>query len=201
MRPGSAGGCRARATKLEHEQSAGRLFLAIPLTENARSALRLHLQHEALPGRVVPSEKWHLTLRFLGDTSHDRLARLQETLRAEPLGHATDITFGGLGAFPRAARASVLWIGVTDGAPALQSIAARVEAAVQRAGFAPETRAFAPHLTLSRLQPPRDVGALVERVPPLDIRMTVDAVVLVSSHLGRGPSRYEDVGRFELVSG
>jgi 2'-5' RNA ligase len=178
---------------------AGRLFLAIPLTENARSAMRLHLQNEELPGRLVPPDKWHLTVRFLGDTSQDALALLRATLGAEPLGHATDIVFGGLGAFPRVPRASVLWIGVTDGVDALRAIAENVEAAVRRAGIPAEPRPFSPHLTLSRLQPPRNVAAIVERVPALDVRMTVDAVVLMRSHPQRGPSLYEAVQRFELA--
>ena len=180
--------------------SAGRLFLGIPLTDNAVSALRLHLQNEELPGRVVPPEKWHLTLRFLGDTAQDALERLGHSLRARPLGSQADIMFGGLGAFPRAQRASVLWVGIVEGTAALQAIAANVEDAVQRAGFSAESRAFAPHLTLSRLQPPRDVRLLVERVPSFDVRMTVDTVVLMRSHLGRGPSRYEEVERFELAT-
>jgi 2'-5' RNA ligase len=178
---------------------AGRLFLGIPLTDNALSALRLHLQNEALPGRVVPPEKWHLTLRFLGDTEQGAFDRLGASLRASSLGAQADILFGGLGAFPRAARASVLWVGVAEGGAALQAIAATVEAAVQRAGFPAETRPFAPHLTLSRLQPPRDVRPLVERVPSFDVRMTVDTVVLMRSHLGRGPSRYEEVERYALA--
>jgi 2'-5' RNA ligase len=160
--------------------------------------VRLHLQNEALPGRLVPPDKWHLTLRFLGDTAQDALTLLRETLSAEPLGHATDILFGGLGAFPRPPRASVLWVGVTEGADALQAVAANVEAAVRRAGVPAETRPFAPHLTLSRLQPPRDVRTLVERVPALEIRMTVDAVLLMRSRLGQGPSQYEEVQRFAL---
>ena len=179
--------------------SAGRLFLGIPLTDNALSAVRLHLQNEELPGRIVPPEKWHLTLRFLGDTAPDALERLGHSLRDGSLGSQADIMFGQLGAFPREQRASVLWVGVAEGAGALQAIAMSVEHAVQRAGFPAEARPFAPHLTLSRLQPPRDVRPLVERVPSLDVRMTVDTVVLMRSHLGRGPSRYEELERFELA--
>ena len=180
--------------------SAGRLFLGVPLTDNALSAVRLHLQNEELPGRIVPPEKWHLTLRFVGDTAPDALERLGHSLRAGSLGRRAEIMFGRLGAFPRAHRASVLWVGVAEGADRLQAIAASVEHAVQRAGFPAEARPFAPHLTLSRLQPPRDVRSLVDRVPSLDVRMTVESVVLMRSHLGRGPSRYEELERFELAT-
>lgn len=179
---------------------AGRLFLGVPVTDDVRGTLRAHLRDAAgeLPGRPVPPGNWHLTLRFLGDTSHDALARLREELEAEELGSRAAVTFGGLGAFPRAARASVLWLGVEEGAEALRALAERVEAAARRAGFPAETRPFTPHLTLSRIQPPRDVRRLLERVPPFPERMPVDAVVLFRSRLGGGPARYEEVERFFL---
>jgi len=178
--------------------SVGRLFLGVPVTEAIRSGLRAHLEGEDLPGRIVSPERWHLTLRFLGDTPPDALERLREALSAEDLGGRTTLAFDRLGAFPRADRASVLWLGVGEGAQALRALAGKAEAAAQRAGFPAEARAFAPHLTLARIRPPRDVGPLVERVPPFTEEMPVDAVVLFRSHLGRGPVRYEEMERFPL---
>jgi 2'-5' RNA ligase len=55
-------------------------------------------------------------------------------------------------------------------------------------GQPPEGRAFTGHLTLARVsgRPPK---ALVgERI---SASFTVDAVHVVSSHLGQGPARYE----------
>jgi 2'-5' RNA ligase len=176
-----------------------RLFLGIPLAEGAREAIRARLGDEVLPGRRVPPDNWHLTLRFLGDTTPEAGARLMAELRRAPLGRRVEITFDGLGAFPREARASVLWVGVSRGARELGTIARETEARVRDAGFPAEGRPFAAHLTLARLQPPRDLGELVARVPPCETRMTVDAVVLFRSHLGRGPARYEEVERFALL--
>lgn len=178
--------------------SAGRLFLGVPVAEDVRGALREHLRGVELPGRAVPPGNWHLTLRFLGDTPPEALARLREALEAEEMGSRAAVTFGGLGAFPRPARASVLWLGVEEGADALRALAERAEAAARRAGWAAETRPFTPHLTLARIQPPRDVREIVERVPPFPERMAVDAVVLFRSHLGGGPARYEEMERFPL---
>lgn len=176
----------------------GRLFLGIPIPEDVRSVLRSHLAGVELPGRAVPPESWHLTLRFLGDTPPDRLDRLREELRATEVGSRAAVRFGGLGAFPGASRASVLWMGVEEGAEALCALAERLEGAARRAGFPAEGRPFHPHLTLSRIQPPRDVRRLIERVPPLSERMPVDAVLLYLSHLARGPARYEELDRFHL---
>lgn len=177
---------------------AVRLFIGIPLAAALRAELVRFLAPVPLPGRLVPPDKWHLTLRFLGDTSQDQLSRLREVLRTAPLPASFDIAFGTLGAFPRPARASVLWLGTSSGLEKLNELARMVEAAVQRAGFAAETRPFASHLTLSRLQPPRDVRDIIAAVEPFQRRMHVSDIVLFRSHLGRGPSRYEAVDTFSL---
>ena len=108
--------------------------------------------------------------------------------------------FGALGAFSRPRSARVLWIAVAEGVQRLQVLARIAEDAARAAGFAPEQKAWKPHLTLSRIQPPRDVTQTIERVPPLDVGMRVADVVLFRSHLGDGPARYEAVERFALQS-
>ena len=185
----------------EKRASAGRLFLGVPLPETVREALRGHLRGsfgERLPGRAVVPENWHFTLRFLGDTDAARRDALVDALRSSDLGPAFALGFGAMGAFPRPARASVLWVGVEDGAAEIRALAAVVEEAARRAGFVAEEKAFSPHLTVSRLNPPADVRREIAEVPPFGGRMEVDAVTLFRSHLGGGPPRYEAVERFPL---
>lgn len=178
---------------------AGRLFLAVPLTESVRAALSSEARRAGpLPGRPVLPESWHLTLRFLGDTPADSLDRLRDELKVAPLDPPFSIRFGAYGAFPRANRAAVLWLGVDEGLEPLQTLAAEVEMAVRRAGFPAEGRPFKAHLTLSRLRPPEDVRPVLERLPAFGKSMPVEEVVLFRSHLGRGPARYEPLERFTL---
>jgi 2'-5' RNA ligase len=181
--------------------AAGRLFIGVPLTDEARREIDARLRSalpDGLPGRPVPVANWHLTLRFLGATRGHQLATLREHLRAAELGAAIDVRFGGMGAFSRPRSARVLWVAVTVGADRLRDLARVAEDAARAAGFAPEQKSWKPHLTLSRFQPPRDVTAVIERVPPLDVGMRVADVVLFRSHLGGGPARYEPVERFAL---
>lgn len=181
--------------------SAGRLFIGVPLTEEARTEIDAHLRRSmpgGIPGRAVPAANWHLTLRFLGATRADQLATIAHHLRAAELGDAFGVGFGGLGAFSRPRSARVLWIGLTDGIDRMKTLARIAEKAARAAGFAPEEKSFKPHLTLSRIQPPRDVTRDIERVPPLELRMPVGEIVIFRSHLGGGPARYEPVERFGL---
>ncbi len=181
---------------------AGRLFIGVPLTEEARRAIDAHLRAalpDGIPGRAVPAANWHLTLRFLGATRADQLAAVVRHLRDAELGTSFTVGFGALGAFSRPRSARVLWIGLTDGVERMKGLAATAAEAARVAGFAPEEKPFRPHLTLSRIQPPRDVTGAVQRVPPLDLRMPVEEVVVFRSHLGGGPARYEAVERFALA--
>lgn len=180
----------------------GRLFLAVEIPGDAREALDAHLRGalgaRPLPGRVVAPASWHLTLRFLGDTPPERRAAVERAMEESDPGAGFALGFGRLGAFPRPARASVLWLGVTEGAAPLRALAAAVETAARRAGFPAEPRAFSPHLTLSRIRPARDVRAVVGRVPAFPGRIAVDEVVLFRSRLGPGGARYDAVARFPL---
>ncbi len=179
--------------------SAGRLFVGVAFPPGLRRALEAHVANAGpLPGRPAPPANWHLTLRFLGDTGVRTAERLTAALRAAPLSSAFGLSFGRLGAFPRPARAAVLWIGVEAGEAPLRALAAVVERAAVAAGFPAEPRPYAPHLTLARIQPPRDVRALIDSVPPFAGGMRVEEVVLFRSHLGGGPARYEAVERFAL---
>lgn len=179
-----------------------RLFLAVELPDDARDRLAAHLGGAPgggrLPGRAVAPPSWHLTLRFLGDTPPERRAAVVGAMREADLGAGFALGFGGLGAFPRPARATVLWLGVEEGAERLAALAAVAEDAARRAGFPAEERAFSAHLTLSRIRPAQDVRPLLERVPPFRERIRVDAAVLFRSHLGPDGARYEAVERFPL---
>lgn len=194
-------GYREQVTASNDRKSAGRLFIGVPLADEARREIDARLRDalpDGLPGRAVPAVNWHLTLRFLGATRVDQLAIVCDQLRAADLGAPIGVRFGGMGAFSRPRSARVLWIGVTEGADRLRELARMAENAARAADFAPEGKPWTPHLTLSRIQPPRDVTRAMERVPPLEVGMRVEDIVLFRSHLGGGPARYEALERFAL---
>ena len=176
-----------------------RLFLAVAIPDGVRHALAAHLRDVELPGKVVPPQNWHITLRFLAYTYQDERDRLLHALDEADLGAAFTLGFGGLGAFPRASRAAVLWLAIGAGAAEVVDLAAVVEEACVDAGWFMEERPFHPHLTLSRIRPQQDVRAVIEAVPGFPMRIDVDEIVLYRSHLGgRGPARYEATERFPL---
>jgi RNA 2',3'-cyclic 3'-phosphodiesterase len=179
----------------------GRLFLAVPITAEARERILRYLAAPpmpALPGRPVPPENWHLTLRFLGDTPGALAERVAAEVERARLGPAFALRFGRPGGFPRPARARVLWLGIEQGEDRLRDLAARVAASVERAGIPPEPRPFAAHLTLARLRDPLDLRPLLDLAPAAGVDLPVGEVVLYRSHLGSPAPRYEPLRRFPL---
>jgi 2'-5' RNA ligase len=176
----------------------GRLFVAVPLPDEVRMALADRLGPGALPGKVVPPENWHVTLRFLGGTDEVSYERLLAALDGTELGPEFDVGLGEMGAFPRPRSATVIWLAVSKGHGRLEELAAEAEEAAQAAGCAPEERPFRAHLTLSRVRPPEDVSRLVDEFPGADIGWRVRSIVVYKTHPGRGGVRYEPLETFPL---
>jgi 2'-5' RNA ligase len=174
-----------------------RLFIGVPVTPAARAGIERALPKN-LPGKCVAPDKWHFTLRFLGATGREARDDIVARLSAATLGPTFFIRFGELGAFPTSRRARILWLGVTGGGERLSALAAIAEDAARTAGFAPEERRYTPHLTLSRINPPRNIVPLLAQKHRSDVEMPVTALILYRSRLGGGPARYEEVARFEL---
>jgi 2'-5' RNA ligase len=187
-----------RATAVTTE----RLFIAVPLTDEVRDAVRAALPR-ALPGRLVQPEHWHLTLRFLGETdarARDALvARLRQASGGGELAPAFDLRLGGLGAFPNPGRARVLWLGAIEGGAPFERLADRIEELVRSCGFEADTRPHRAHLTLSRLDPLRNVDALVRLPVHVAPVLHVHAIHLIRSELGRSGPRYDTVSTIELA--
>ncbi len=145
---------------------SGRAFVALVPPPEILAALADHLATATIPGRPVPARNWHVTLRFVGkvdEPTYERWLWALEQVEHPP----TRVRLTQMGAFPRAGKATVLWLGMES--KGLEALAASVEEATTVAGLPPEERPFRAHLTLSRLRPPQDVRGLVEQVPPIEI--------------------------------
>ena len=167
-----------------------RLFVALDLPPEIRT--RLARLGTGLAGaRWLPPENFHLTLRFLGEMPGHRAEELDDALAALR-GKGFVLQIAGVGVFEKAGRVQALWAGVERN-PQLDHLQAKIETAVQRIGFEPERRRFAPHITLARLDnsPP---GKLAEWVQANNLLRTepvrVEHFTLFSSQLGKDGAAY-----------
>jgi 2'-5' RNA ligase len=141
---------------------------------------------------------WHVTLRFLGSTDPrsvpwigDRLAEVASDIAPFERG------VRGLGAFPSARRAKVLWAGFEDDDGSLARLAGAVADALDPR-FPAEERPFGAHMTVARSARPIRLPAGFATTPLEDGRLAVDALKLMRSHLGRSAPVYEELAAFRL---
>jgi RNA 2',3'-cyclic 3'-phosphodiesterase len=180
-----------------------RCFVAVPLAPKLRGDLKAAARRwtalaHAPDLRWTDPDGWHVTLAFLGATDSSAVPGL-----VAALGDVASVTpsfrvpTGGVGAFPRPGAAQAIWYGVSDPEYRLRDLAARVQDVVLPAG--PQAR-FRAHVTLarSRVRRGEPLGAWLATLEPPAETLTVNAVTLFRSHLGRGPASYEVLARLPL---
>jgi len=180
--------------------SVGRVFVAVGLSDDNRHALAAYLDEvlEPLPGKPVPPSNWHLTIRYMGemvDLAYDRfLNALDEAEKPAPF----RMSFSGLGAFPKPTKATVLWLGIGRGEDGLVALGQVAETAAVEVGLPAEDRPFQPHLTLARIQPPRNVWPWLADGPEPPIKIDAAGIGLYRSHLGGSTPVYELLDTIDL---
>lgn len=138
-----------------------RLFTAIALPPGIGEGL-LSRQHGIEGARWRPLEAFHITLRFIGEVPENVADDLDEALM-EIEAPAFDLTLAGVGHFGEGADIHAVWAGVEESAP-LRRLQKANESAARAAGLKPETRVYAPHVTLAYLKRPAvpEVGAWIQ---------------------------------------
>lgn len=152
--------------------------------------------------RWAAPEGMHLTLKFLGNIAPARVAPLLSAIAAAARETAPfALRLAGLGVFPHPRRPRVLWAGITGDTDALAALQQSVEQASIGLGFTPESRPFAPHITLGRVRHNAEapalrlVGEAIHAAPPLPpSSWTVDAIQLMQSVPTPGGMRYVELG-------
>lgn len=184
-----------------------RLFIALETPPEWAAAARALQQ--AFPAdlrhvlRLVDPALMHLTLRFLGEVPEPTAAVLDAALAERIVEPRARLSLGRTGTFGPPQRTQVVYLGIAGNLDGLASLAGRVEGAVAEAGLPPERRAFAPHLTLARVQrqataPERRAvaQAAADLEAPPGHEFEAREVVLVRSILGGRQPRYEALSRY-----
>lgn len=196
-----------------------RLFFAVMLPEEVQLAVSVRQkEYRTLLGesgiRWTPPEKWHITLKFLGETPEEQ--GVGATAAAERVCETQTpfvLAMGKIGAFPTLQQPQVVWLGADAGAEALNGLATVLDRALTAQGFPSETRPFHPHLTLARLEGSavRTAASVLPTLAEADhasavptsvrssIRFTVDRFALMQSVPHLSGSIYRLIRTFVFV--
>lgn len=195
-----------------------RIFIGIDLGPEIRGRISRFLegvQGFAPDARWVHPESLHITLKFIGEQTPERVEAIAERLRRVKSGDF-EIRSGGYGFFPTARAPRVFWIGIHAG-PQLAELAESIDVATAELGVPREDRPYSPHLTLARSGAGRSSGSPKWRkgdgpnsaFAVLDKRlgalgelefgtMTAHEFILYQSQLSPKGSKYTKLQRFPL---
>lgn len=174
-----------------------RTFVAVLVEDDIRRKIadvQARVKKLASDVSWVAPDKFHVTLKFLGDITEEQLsdvcACVDGAVRSFPPFH---MSFGGLGAFPKLQKARVLWAGVEDGARELIALAKVVDDRLAQLGFEKEHK-FSAHITLGRAKSNRFPDMLAKGIEEIDASglgsQRVSSVVVMQSELKREGSVY-----------
>lgn len=183
-----------------------RTFIAIDLDSQLKKNLSLliaKLNTGTKNIKWVGEEGMHLTLKFLGEISEEKVQNIKDILKKI----STQVTsfplkLKGTGFFPpNKKNPRVLWIGVEE-EPTLGNLQDRVEGELDRIGFPREKRKFHPHLTLGRVKSPSHIQEIMnelERQRESSFgEMIVKKMTFFQSTLKPSGAEYTVLSEFEL---
>lgn len=179
-------------------------FIAVEVPAGpALEALAAELRNASGSLRVIPTDRIHLTLKFLGDTEEGLVPEIVAAIREATAGvHPFELRIRGTGAFPSLGRMNVIWVGA-EGAEALARIADALEASLESLGFPRERRPWKAHVTLARVKGHRDldrVRRILEAQRDASFgSIPVDAVHLKKSVLKPDGAEYTTLERVPLT--
>ncbi len=188
-----------------------RAFIAIELPPEIKVELasiieRLKAGHERSV-KWVNAEGIHLTLKFLGNVSRDRVLDINSSIESVcGILSPFSLTLKGLGAFPNLKSPRVAWIGIGGDVGKVVELQKMIDRAMSSLGFIPEKRPFSPHLTLGRV---RDRATRDEKAMICDSisssrqvsrqQFSVRSVSLMQSTLTRSGAIYTQLGSSNLT--
>lgn len=139
-----------------------RLFVAIPLPPDATATLRRFAEasRDMFPGfRWTPPERFHITLKFLGEVDDVTADAARKALGGVATGAPLQLKFGRTTLLGPPQRPGVLALKLAGDAEDVIHLAGKIEDAFARLGFERETLQFLPHVTIARLEPDATVPA------------------------------------------
>ena len=183
-----------------------RVFFAVRPPEPVRTSLwraLAPLRAAAPDVRWVPQDRYHVTLRFLGDVAAPEVPRLTEAAEALAPEPAFPARLTRTGTFPARGIPRVYWVGVR--ADPLRHLRHLLEEALAKRGFPGRGDRFSPHLTIGRARRPGrgaepGRGGPHGRVPLRGAcaEFVVDAVHVVRSELFPTGPRYANIHAVRL---
>ena len=176
-----------------------RLFVALDTSVDTEKIFSLEkiLMRRFTNVKWVEKQNLHLTLKFLGEVSEERIDTISNVLdKISVLANPFEFCYSGISGFPNSFRAKVVFVS-TENNEKLVELMKTVDREFSTLGFKKE-RNYIPHLTLGRV---RNGSVNLNHLDNLHFsKLSVKAkgVILFKSTLTRNGPIYEKVLSFDL---
>jgi 2'-5' RNA ligase len=131
-----------------------RSFIGINFTREIKediSRIQSQIRTNAVKGRFKHVDNFHITLKFLGETSNEQAQKIAKLLLDIAENHEPfQLNLDHLGCFKGRQDIRTLYIGLGGAVDKLQRLNEDIETAAETAGFKREVRPFTPHITIDQ---------------------------------------------------
>ncbi|MCW6169495.1 MAG: RNA 2',3'-cyclic phosphodiesterase [Thermoplasmatales archaeon] len=145
--------------------------------------------------RTVNTPELHLTFRFFGELNEEETSRLLTEFRKLKLKQFI-LRISGLGCFPEAKKARILYMNVD----AVEEILLDYDLiARMNVGKWPEKRAFVPHITVARSKRPNNLENVLKRFDRIHLEKAIDHMSVYQSILTASGPVYKIMESVQLI--
>jgi len=142
---------------MNQEKKYIRSFIAIDLPDKVKEkiykSVSNSISQEVKYARIIKPNNYHITLKFLGEISENRITRIKKDLnKIDKKKINFDLKFDTTGIFPIQGPPRILWLGFMDMNNNLDIIYKEINQILKPLGFKKEKRKFTPHITLCRFK-------------------------------------------------
>ncbi|MBI4429591.1 MAG: RNA 2',3'-cyclic phosphodiesterase [Ignavibacteriales bacterium] len=181
-----------------------RCFISLPTSEEVKqrfSEIQSKLKEAQADVKWDSPEKFHITLKFLGNSEQSAIDSLSAKLEMLPQNVSyIRALYHSVGAFPNIQRPRVIWVGIEHNEE-LQKLQGDIESLCAEFGYEREEREFHPHITLGRVKGNKNLHRLTEMLKTVTlepIQARSNEILLMRSDLRPGGSVYTILKSFPL---
>ena len=183
-----------------------RTFIALPISaakevEQILAILKQSLNNERISW--VSPDRYHLTLRFLGDTPLKQVEAIANQLVQEINSARIRLQLTTLDSFGPRKRPRVVWIGFQE-SQLLLKLFTDTQRALRSCGIPSSDQPFTPHLTVGRIRSLKDPDRFFQLLDELKYRnlgfVEMDRLIYYRSILGNNGPVYTSLCQVEFES-
>ena len=182
-----------------------RTFIGIPVRVGdeflrAREELMKSLEEERISW--VASNRYHVTLRFIGDTGLPAVRAIKKALREQvEVPHRSHVKLGHPGIFGPRKKPRVIWIGF-ENTGIFDTLKTAVDRLTEDCGIHPVEQPFRAHLTLGRIRSLKDNHNLTRSIEALkeafSYEVLLESLVFYRSEMGDGGPVYTHLEKLDF---